>query len=55
MQFTIKGHNFIAHQYFTVTYCNHCQLIIWGIGPQGYQCTSMFISFYFILNTLLNN
>jgi hypothetical protein len=40
-QFTNKGHHFVAHQYFTVTYCNHCQLIIWGIGPQGYQCTSM--------------
>lgn len=39
----IRGHNFVAHQYYTVTYCNHCQLIIWGIGPQGYQCTSMFI------------
>lgn len=44
LQFTNKGHHFVAHQYFTVTYCNHCQLIIWGIGPQGYQCTSMLIS-----------
>lgn len=43
LQFTTKGHHFVAHQYFTVTYCNHCQLIIWGIGPQGYQCTSMFV------------
>nr|XP_018910906.1 PREDICTED: rho guanine nucleotide exchange factor 11 isoform X3 [Bemisia tabaci] len=37
---TVRGHNFVAHQYYTVTYCNHCQLIIWGIGPQGYQCTN---------------
>ncbi|XP_075211643.1 rho guanine nucleotide exchange factor 2 isoform X3 [Lycorma delicatula] len=37
---TLKGHHFLAHQYYTVTYCNHCQLIIWGIGPQGYQCTN---------------
>ncbi|KAK3923698.1 Rho guanine nucleotide exchange factor 12, partial [Frankliniella fusca] len=36
---SVRGHNFNAHQYYTVTYCNHCQLIIWGIGPQGYQCT----------------
>ncbi|XP_012276921.1 rho guanine nucleotide exchange factor 11 [Orussus abietinus] len=35
----VRGHHFTAHQYFTVTYCNHCQLIIGGIGPQGYQCT----------------
>ncbi|XP_018052540.1 PREDICTED: rho guanine nucleotide exchange factor 12 isoform X2 [Atta colombica] len=35
---TIRGHHFVAHQYFTITYCNHCQLIIGGIGPQGYLC-----------------
>lgn len=40
LQVTMKGHHFNAHQYFTVTYCNHCQLIIRGIGPQGYQCSS---------------
>ncbi|XP_031788329.1 rho guanine nucleotide exchange factor 12 isoform X2 [Nasonia vitripennis] len=34
----VRGHHFVAHQYFTVTYCNHCQHIIGGIGPQGYQC-----------------
>ncbi|XP_011497167.1 PREDICTED: rho guanine nucleotide exchange factor 12 [Ceratosolen solmsi marchali] len=34
----VRGHHFVAHQYFTVTYCNHCQFIIGGIGPQGYQC-----------------
>lgn len=40
----------MAHQYYTVTYCNHCQMIIWGIGPQGYQCSSKFLLFiYFIL------
>ncbi|XP_043471753.1 rho guanine nucleotide exchange factor 11 isoform X2 [Leptopilina heterotoma] len=37
---TIRGHHFIAHQYFTVDYCNHCQNIICGIGPQGYQCNN---------------
>lgn len=37
---TIRGHHFIAHQYFTLDYCNHCQNIICGIGPQGYQCNS---------------
>ncbi|KAG8222209.1 hypothetical protein J437_LFUL001301 [Ladona fulva] len=37
---TIKGHNFVLHQYYTVTHCNHCGLIIWGISPQGYQCTN---------------
>lgn len=46
LQLTMKGHNFVLHQYYTVTYCNHCQLIIWGISPQGYQCTSMFLSYY---------
>uniref|UniRef100_T1J9G7 Rho guanine nucleotide exchange factor 12 n=1 Tax=Strigamia maritima TaxID=126957 RepID=T1J9G7_STRMM len=34
----VQGHNFLAQHYFNVTYCNHCQLIIWGVGNQGYQC-----------------
>lgn len=38
---TIRGHHFVAHQYFTITYCNHCQHIIGGIGPQGYLCSGM--------------
>ena len=29
---------FILQHYEQVTYCNHTQLIIWGIGPQGYRC-----------------
>ncbi|XP_050433576.1 rho guanine nucleotide exchange factor 12-like isoform X2 [Adelges cooleyi] len=45
-KFTSKGHHFVAHQYFTVTYCNHCQLIIWGIGPQGYQCTNCILNLH---------
>ncbi|GAB6027465.1 hypothetical protein CHUAL_001722 [Chamberlinius hualienensis] len=32
------GHHFIPQHYQMVTYCNHCQLIIWGVGNQGYQC-----------------
>ena len=46
---SVRGHHFVAHYYYTVTYCNHCQLIIWGIGPQGYQCSSKF--FLFLLLT----
>ena len=34
----MKGHVFILQHYEQVTYCNHTQLIIWGIGPQGYRC-----------------
>ena len=41
---TFLGHHLNAHQYYTVTYCNHCQLIIGGIGPQGYQCTGKNLS-----------
>lgn len=39
---SMRGHSFIAQHYFTVTYCNHCQSIIGGIGPQGYQCASKY-------------
>lgn len=45
---TLKGHHLIAHQYFTVTYCNHCQLIIGGIGPQGYQCGGTTLGLLFV-------
>ncbi|XP_029032097.2 rho guanine nucleotide exchange factor 11 isoform X2 [Osmia bicornis bicornis] len=41
---TIRGHHFVAHQYFTITNCNHCQLIIGGIGPQGYLCSDCSLS-----------
>jgi hypothetical protein len=39
-QLTAKGHHFVAHQYFSVTLCNHCGNVLWGTSPQGYQCTS---------------
>ncbi|VVC42474.1 Hypothetical protein CINCED_3A018960 [Cinara cedri] len=45
-KFNTKGHNFVAHQYYTATHCNHCQLIIWGIGPQGYQCTNCLLNIH---------
>ncbi|XP_064470907.1 uncharacterized protein LOC135385494 isoform X2 [Ornithodoros turicata] len=35
-----KGHHFQSQQYHCVTYCNHCQHIIWGVGDQGYQCSN---------------
>lgn len=35
---TVKGHQLALHQYHEVTHCNHCQTIIWGVSPQGYQC-----------------
>ncbi|XP_042905451.1 rho guanine nucleotide exchange factor 11 isoform X2 [Parasteatoda tepidariorum] len=34
----MQGHHFVPEHYYCVTYCNHCQLIIWGVGHQGYQC-----------------
>ncbi|KAG8192162.1 hypothetical protein JTE90_027804 [Oedothorax gibbosus] len=34
----MQGHHFVSEHYYSVTYCNHCQLIIWGVGYQGYQC-----------------
>lgn len=37
-----RDHHFIQQTYYSVTYCNHCGLIIWGIAPQGYQCNSKY-------------
>ena len=36
----IQGHIFVLKHYDQVTYCTHSHQIIWGIGPQGYQCTN---------------
>ena len=36
----INGHSFVLKHYDQVTYCNHSHQIIWGIGPQGYQCSN---------------
>lgn len=35
---SLQGHHFVPQHYFNITYCNHCQLTIWGVGNQGYQC-----------------
>ncbi|PRD31172.1 UNVERIFIED_CONTAM: Rho guanine nucleotide exchange factor 11 [Trichonephila clavipes] len=43
----MQGHHFVSEHYYSVTYCNHCQLIIWGIGYQGYQCQSKLMWMYF--------
>ena len=34
----VQGHHFQLNHYDQVTYCNHSQGIIWGVGPQGYKC-----------------
>lgn len=34
----VRGHHLVLHQYYEVSHCNHCQNLIWGVGPQGYQC-----------------
>jgi len=36
----VMSHQFLAQQYFTTTLCYSCQTVIWGIGSQGYQCSS---------------
>ena len=36
----VNGHNFVLKHYDQVTLCNQSHGIIWGIGPQGYQCAN---------------
>ena len=36
----VMSHQFLAQQYFNTTLCYCCQTVIWGIGNQGYQCSS---------------
>ena len=33
------GHQFLGVQYSSVTLCNVCNGLLWGIGIQGLQCT----------------
>lgn len=35
-----KGHHFVSTHYTSMTFCNHCSGLLWGIGDQGYQCSS---------------
>ncbi|XP_068892581.1 rho guanine nucleotide exchange factor 1 isoform X5 [Tenebrio molitor] len=42
----IQGHQYVAQQYYTVIACNHCHHIIYGIGPQGYQCSVCLINLH---------
>lgn len=35
----VRGHHLVLRQYYEVAHCNHCQIIIWGVSPQGYHCT----------------
>lgn len=42
----ILGHQFVPQQYYTVITCNYCHSIIYGIGPQGYQCSGKSYLFY---------
>lgn len=36
---TVRGHHLVLKQYYEVAHCNHCQNIIWGVSPKGYNCT----------------
>lgn len=36
----IKGHHFNSTHYTSPTFCNHCNGLLWGIGDQGYQCST---------------
>ncbi|XP_074653552.1 rho guanine nucleotide exchange factor 11-like [Tubulanus polymorphus] len=35
-----NGHACQAQHYYVTTFCNHCSGLLWGIGYQGYQCTT---------------
>ena len=45
-----QRHNFELKQYNDIKYCNHSKELIWGVAPQGFQCTRKYIlnSFYYL-------
>ena len=34
----IAGHSFVAKHYNSLTFCDHCHGLLWGLGHQGYNC-----------------
>ncbi|CAH1107321.1 unnamed protein product [Psylliodes chrysocephalus] len=42
----VLGHQFVAQQYYTVIFCSNCHQILYGIGPQGYQCSACLINLH---------
>lgn len=45
----IKGHHFVSTHYTSPTFCNHCSGLLWGIGDQGFLCSSMFFIFFSLI------
>ena len=35
----VQGHQFQPAQYTQAAFCGYCGRLLWGIGPQGYQCS----------------
>ncbi|XP_063911076.1 rho guanine nucleotide exchange factor 11 isoform X3 [Zophobas morio] len=42
----VQGHQYVAQHYYTIIVCNNCHQIIYGIGPQGYQCSVCLINLH---------
>ncbi|XP_060520310.1 rho guanine nucleotide exchange factor 11 isoform X2 [Cylas formicarius] len=40
------SHQFVLQQFYSVTPCNNCHQIIYGISPQGYQCAVCLINLH---------
>lgn len=45
-QLNVLGHQFVAQQYYTVIICNNCHQNLFGISPQGYQCSACLINLH---------
>ncbi|XP_052253309.1 uncharacterized protein LOC127859834 isoform X3 [Dreissena polymorpha] len=37
---SVKGHNFSPVHLNKQELCLHCNKVLWGVGPQGFQCTA---------------
>ncbi|CAG7827365.1 unnamed protein product, partial [Allacma fusca] len=43
---SFNGHHFSPQYYYSYTECNICCRLLWGVGPQGFQCLDCYVNIH---------